>query len=377
MTPSGGRSAGRPCRRAQLARPLAPGGRRLRALRPAGRRSGSSARGSRVTVFTAALPGAAARRDPRRHPLRAPGRPPHRLPLGRAAAAHRRFGRVDEVLEVQNGMPFLARLFTRARVVVLVHHVHREQWPVVGPVLARVGWFLESTVGRPGQPRQPLRRRQRGHPQRAGRPRRRRRRHRRSPTTGCRRSRRHRGVARRTEPAAGRAQPPGPAQADRARHRADAPRCWPSSRTCAAPSSGQRLVARHPGRPARRARPAMTRCRFLGPRRRTHAKFEELERRPGCTCCPRSRRAGACRSSRPPASACLGRLPLGRRGPGVDPRRRHRSARRRRPRPSALRSHAAHRRRAPSSSSARRPRLRTAELTWDSATGTIRNALRT
>lgn len=58
----------------------------------------------------------------------------------------RRLGRVDAVLEVQNGMPFLARWFTRARVVVLVHHVHREQWSVVGPVLARVGWFLESRV---------------------------------------------------------------------------------------------------------------------------------------------------------------------------------------------------------------------------------------
>ena len=57
-----------------------------------------------------------------------------------------RLGRVDRVLEVQNGMPFLARLFTRAPVVVLVHHVHREQWPVVGPFLARVGWFMESRV---------------------------------------------------------------------------------------------------------------------------------------------------------------------------------------------------------------------------------------
>jgi glycosyltransferase involved in cell wall biosynthesis len=55
-----------------------------------------------------------------------------------------RFGRVDTVLEVQNGMPFLARLFTRAKVVVLVHHVHREQWPVVGALLAKVGWFMES-----------------------------------------------------------------------------------------------------------------------------------------------------------------------------------------------------------------------------------------
>jgi glycosyltransferase involved in cell wall biosynthesis len=58
----------------------------------------------------------------------------------------RRLGHVDAVLEVQNGMPFLARWFTRARVVVLVHHVHREQWSVVGPLLARIGWFMESRV---------------------------------------------------------------------------------------------------------------------------------------------------------------------------------------------------------------------------------------
>ena len=57
-----------------------------------------------------------------------------------------RLGRPDVILEVQNGMPFLARLYSRRPVVILVHHVHREQWPVVGPVLARVGWFMESRV---------------------------------------------------------------------------------------------------------------------------------------------------------------------------------------------------------------------------------------
>lgn len=59
----------------------------------------------------------------------------------------RRFGRVDAVLEVQNGMPFGSRLFTalwRPRTVVLVHHVHREQWNVVGPLMSRIGWWLES-----------------------------------------------------------------------------------------------------------------------------------------------------------------------------------------------------------------------------------------
>ena len=56
-----------------------------------------------------------------------------------------RLGRRGVVVEVHNGMPFLARLWTRRPVVVLVHHVHREQWPVVcGPLGARLGWWLES-----------------------------------------------------------------------------------------------------------------------------------------------------------------------------------------------------------------------------------------
>lgn len=58
-----------------------------------------------------------------------------------------RLGRTGTVVEVHNGVPFLARLFTRRRVVVLVHHVHREQWHVVfGRVAARIGWVLESWV---------------------------------------------------------------------------------------------------------------------------------------------------------------------------------------------------------------------------------------
>ncbi|QZY27904.1 glycosyltransferase family 4 protein [Nocardioides coralli] len=57
----------------------------------------------------------------------------------------RRLGHADVVVDVQNGMPFLARLATRRPVVVLVHHVHREQWPVVYPgVTGRVGWWIES-----------------------------------------------------------------------------------------------------------------------------------------------------------------------------------------------------------------------------------------
>lgn len=52
----------------------------------------------------------------------------------------------DVVVDTQNGLPFLARLIHGRRAVVLVHHCHREQWPVAGPVLSRVGWFVESTL---------------------------------------------------------------------------------------------------------------------------------------------------------------------------------------------------------------------------------------
>jgi glycosyltransferase involved in cell wall biosynthesis len=59
-----------------------------------------------------------------------------------------RFGpRPDVVVEVHNGVPFLARLYARRPVVVLVHHVHREQWRVaLRRPLADVGWWLESRV---------------------------------------------------------------------------------------------------------------------------------------------------------------------------------------------------------------------------------------
>ncbi|GAA3534780.1 glycosyltransferase family 4 protein [Aeromicrobium panaciterrae] len=58
-----------------------------------------------------------------------------------------RYGKVDVVVDVQNGLPFFTRLATRKPVVVLVHHVHREQWPVVypGPV-GKLGWWIESVL---------------------------------------------------------------------------------------------------------------------------------------------------------------------------------------------------------------------------------------
>jgi glycosyltransferase involved in cell wall biosynthesis len=51
------------------------------------------------------------------------------------------------VVDVQNGLPFASTLVTRAPVVNLVHHVHREQWPIVfGRIGGALGWWLESGV---------------------------------------------------------------------------------------------------------------------------------------------------------------------------------------------------------------------------------------
>lgn len=105
--------------------------------------------GHRVTIFCAAYAGAPAREtiDGIRY-IRRGGHLTVYLWAALLLLAGRLgpFGRVDRVLEVHNGVPFLARLFTRARVTVLVHHVHKEQWSIFHPIMARIGWFLESRV---------------------------------------------------------------------------------------------------------------------------------------------------------------------------------------------------------------------------------------
>jgi glycosyltransferase involved in cell wall biosynthesis len=109
--------------------------------------AGLAAGGHRITLFCAAYPGAP------RHELRAGVR------IVRAggkltvyaqalrALSTGRLGRPDVVVDVQNGLPFWSRLVTRVPVVVLVHHVHRKQWRVIyGPVMAALGWWLESRL---------------------------------------------------------------------------------------------------------------------------------------------------------------------------------------------------------------------------------------
>ncbi|MGC5022710.1 glycosyltransferase family 4 protein [Micromonospora sp. DT47] len=67
--------------------------------------------------------------------------------LGVGRLGHRGLGRPDLVVDVCNGVPFFAPLYAGRPVLALVHHVHREQWPVVfGPWVARIGWWIESKL---------------------------------------------------------------------------------------------------------------------------------------------------------------------------------------------------------------------------------------
>jgi glycosyltransferase involved in cell wall biosynthesis len=104
-------------------------------------------RGCRVTIFCAAH--AAAPPDEVVDGIRfvRRGSKLSVYPHGMRALARGEFGPVDLVVDVQNGLPFFSRLVTRKPVIVLVHHVHREQWPVVysGPI-ARVGWWIERRL---------------------------------------------------------------------------------------------------------------------------------------------------------------------------------------------------------------------------------------
>jgi glycosyltransferase involved in cell wall biosynthesis len=109
--------------------------------------AGLAAGGRPVTLVCAAHPGAPA--EEVAGGVRVLRRGSKRTVYLRAFLLHAagRLGEHRAVIDVHNGMPFLSALWCRRPVVVLVHHVHREQWEVVLPrPLARLGWWLESTV---------------------------------------------------------------------------------------------------------------------------------------------------------------------------------------------------------------------------------------
>ncbi len=109
--------------------------------------AGLAAGGHDVTLFCAAYPGAPRREVRAGVRIVRAGNKLTVYPQALCALAAGRLGRPDVVVDVQNGLPFWSRLVTRAPVVVLVHHVHREQWRVIyGPAMASLGWWLESRL---------------------------------------------------------------------------------------------------------------------------------------------------------------------------------------------------------------------------------------
>ncbi|MFC4604125.1 glycosyltransferase family 4 protein [Rhodococcus kronopolitis] len=115
--------------------------------------AGLAARGITVTLRTASYPGA-----PREETVdgirisRGGGRfTVYPRALAAIAAGRLGFGPLrgiapDAVIDTQNGIPFFARMVAGAPVTVLVHHCHREQWPVAGRLVGRIGWWVESVL---------------------------------------------------------------------------------------------------------------------------------------------------------------------------------------------------------------------------------------
>ncbi|MGW0183678.1 glycosyltransferase family 4 protein [Nocardia sp. NPDC003345] len=112
-----------------------------------------AARGVRVTLRTARYPGAPKRERIDGIDISRGGGRFTVYPRALAAIALGRIGlgplkgiRPAAVVDTQNGIPFFARLVSGVPSVVLVHHGHREQWPVAGRLVGRIGWWIESRL---------------------------------------------------------------------------------------------------------------------------------------------------------------------------------------------------------------------------------------
>jgi len=112
-----------------------------------------AARGIKVTLRTASYPGAPATEYRDGITISRSGGRFSVYPRALAAIAAGRLGfgslkglHPDAVVDTQNGIPFFSKMVAGAPVTLLVHHCHREQWPVAGPVMGRIGWFIESRL---------------------------------------------------------------------------------------------------------------------------------------------------------------------------------------------------------------------------------------
>ena len=106
---------------------------------------GLSGRGYRVTVLCSMYEGAQADEAVSGVRFRRRG---NDLTVGWYALLFVALTAADLIVDVQNGLPFFSRLVARCPVVVVVHHLHREQWRMVfGRLVGGIGWWIESRLG--------------------------------------------------------------------------------------------------------------------------------------------------------------------------------------------------------------------------------------
>ncbi|WP_182624065.1 glycosyltransferase family 4 protein [Rhodococcus opacus] len=112
-----------------------------------------AARGIKVTLRTAGYRGAAKKETVDGIEISRAGGRYSVYPRALAAIAAGRLGfgplrgiRPDAVIDTQNGIPFFSRVVAGAPVTLLVHHCHREQWPVAGRLMGKIGWWVESRL---------------------------------------------------------------------------------------------------------------------------------------------------------------------------------------------------------------------------------------
>ncbi|NMD60165.1 glycosyltransferase family 1 protein [Rhodococcus sp. ACPA4] len=112
-----------------------------------------AARGIKVTLRTASYPGAPAAEYRDGITISRSGGRFSVYPRALAAIAAGRLGfgslkglHPDAVVDTQNGIPFFSKMVAGAPVTLLVHHCHREQWPVAGTLVGRIGWWVESRL---------------------------------------------------------------------------------------------------------------------------------------------------------------------------------------------------------------------------------------
>ncbi|MCQ4121105.1 glycosyltransferase family 4 protein [Rhodococcus tibetensis] len=112
-----------------------------------------AARGIKVTLRTAGYPGAPKKETVDGIEISRAGGRYSVYPRALAAIAAGRLGfgplegiRPDAVIDTQNGIPFFSRAVAGAPVTLLVHHCHREQWPVAGKLMGKIGWWVESRL---------------------------------------------------------------------------------------------------------------------------------------------------------------------------------------------------------------------------------------